>query len=50
MMPVRALVCFVALVGLALPSSGREVVVARVEGIVGPALARFMIQSIDRAE
>ena len=47
----RQLLCSVLLVlGLQMASGGAEVLVAKVDGVVGPITAKFMIEAIDRAE
>ncbi|MCG2681770.1 MAG: nodulation protein NfeD [Kiritimatiellae bacterium] len=35
---------------LVLPAAARETVVARIDGIIGPVTARFMIQTVEQAE
>jgi membrane-bound serine protease (ClpP class) len=44
------LLCLVASLGFASAVNAREVIVARADGIIGPASAKFMVHAIDRAE
>lgn len=41
---------FLLTIGLQLGAAGAEVLVAKVDGVIGPITAKFMVEAIDRAE
>ena len=50
-MILRQFLCGVLLtLGLQAGAGGTEVLVAKVDGVIGPITAKFMIEAIDRAE
>lgn len=48
-MPLRTIIAAVILSAWTLAARAGDVMVARVEGAIGPATARFMVEAIDRA-
>lgn len=50
-MSLRQFLCSVLLaLGLQVGAGGAEVLVAKVDGVIGPITAKFMVEAIDRAE
>jgi membrane-bound serine protease (ClpP class) len=50
-MKIRTIVpCVILSLGLALAANAGEVIVARVDGIIGPASAKYMVHAIDEAQ
>jgi len=50
MKTTAAVLCFLMAIGLSAAAFGGEVLVARVDGIIGPASAKFMVHAIETAE